>query len=530
MLANDTASVQIRLSPVQRAKLLWCERPGADKESILRSAMMIDPGGSNAGWVDRYGGSGLGGNGGSGRAGIVGNWYIKGIGATPLIGATTLKDHASGNAYLEEAIRETIFAEVLAMEAPWGAIKTSAIVDVCEDRIWPPDPNSHNWVAKDRCVLLFRELFVRPAHFQRAIHFTGKPELVGAPDARRRSQNLEFMVAALGESPFAESIRSIWARWAEQCAYLYAWRLSQGPLSTSNLSFDGRLLDFGATSSVPDWRASVVCQGSPENGYELQQLIQFALSFFEELSFEDGLPIRLSEDDVAAIIQECSERYYLTIGIEVLRLAGFRRATIYRLLSDASGVRRLSLASERLIRSNQRQFSLEISLSDYLSVWNFMKFWSDDIPTQYREFRAIGDELRTFVSSEPIAERMKTRCLSRPELSREHLRLRIHSILSQLDLSRPAAASGITHLIQSEVVRARRDSFLEPEHGFLRGFAIRGSEWFVLFEQIDGQIYAVKELPHSRRQVGHDTNQADRLAWNDNGTIDGLEAEYINMI
>lgn len=54
------------------------------------------------GVADRYGG-GIGSNGGSGRAAIIGPYCVKGIGRTPLIGRDVDVGHASGGAYLEDA-------------------------------------------------------------------------------------------------------------------------------------------------------------------------------------------------------------------------------------------------------------------------------------------------------------------------------------------------------------------------------------------------------------------------------------------
>jgi hypothetical protein len=51
--------------------------------------------------ADRYGGEGIGRNGGSGRACYVNGYHVKGVGRTALVSPLTDHAHASGGAYLE---------------------------------------------------------------------------------------------------------------------------------------------------------------------------------------------------------------------------------------------------------------------------------------------------------------------------------------------------------------------------------------------------------------------------------------------
>ena len=74
------------------------------------------------GVADRYGGIRIGHNGGSGRAVILNGYHVKGVGRTPLVSVLTEAGHASGGAYLEECVRETIFSELIAAEYPGGAV------------------------------------------------------------------------------------------------------------------------------------------------------------------------------------------------------------------------------------------------------------------------------------------------------------------------------------------------------------------------------------------------------------------------
>ena len=136
------------------------------------------------GYADRYGGSGIGLNGGSGRAAVVNGYLVKGVGRTPLVSSLTDESHASGGAYLEESIRETIFAEIVRAEFPCSAIPVLAIIDTGLIQIFEESAGP----KMERRTLLIRPSFIRPAHFERATaYFSGNPK-EGQQDTLRVSQ------------------------------------------------------------------------------------------------------------------------------------------------------------------------------------------------------------------------------------------------------------------------------------------------------------------------------------------------------
>jgi hypothetical protein len=265
--------------PVKRsvgASLLWLnERAALDDPEFQRLGrdrlrfgdyllaqcawQVAEPGevAGGVGHADRYGGSGIGHNGGSGRALNLNGYNIKGVGRTPLVSASTSRSHAAGGAYLEEAVRETIFAEIVAQSFPHSAVPTLALIDLGEVQDW----HSEWSPSKERRVLIVRPAFLRPAHFERAVGFVAEDPR----EARRDSERVAAMFATLDDLP--ARFEQLWRRWAEQLAHGFVFQLSHGNNTSSNIALDGRLLDFGAATALPSW-ARVASTRWPQGVHE----------------------------------------------------------------------------------------------------------------------------------------------------------------------------------------------------------------------------------------------------------------------
>lgn len=189
---------------------------------------------TTSGLADRYGGSGIGRNGGSGRNVVIGKVQIKGVGRTTLVSPETPASHASGGAYLEECMREAIFSGVVAHDFPYGAIPVQEILDTGECQSWP-DPIQP---AQERRVLLVRPLFVRPAHFERALGFDFPRRQQARADHDRVAAVLERSASILGADAFVTLLDNFWPKWAHQLAYGFVHRLSHGNDTSSNISVD----------------------------------------------------------------------------------------------------------------------------------------------------------------------------------------------------------------------------------------------------------------------------------------------------
>lgn len=223
-----------------------------------------------SGVADRYGGGGIGTNGGSGRAAIVGGYCVKGVGRTPLIGRDVDVGHASGGAYLEECVRESVLAEILHRELPHGVVRTLAIVATGKIQIWdtPTGPKP------ERCCLLVRRAFLRPAHLERAPLYRGVEELPGMVDAQRvRGTIAALQTHAGGVEALQAQLTEGFVRWSRQLAATYLLCMPHGGVSSSNVTVDGRLLDFGATAAMPSLARYWVASGHNPSGEEFRDVV-----------------------------------------------------------------------------------------------------------------------------------------------------------------------------------------------------------------------------------------------------------------
>lgn len=529
VLGAEPSSIPVEIVGVKRAEVVWSETNSPLRAKLAEIAAHLADGGTRRAWADRYGGAGIGGNGGSGRAGLFGDTYLKGIGPTPLIGRTTNSHHISGGAYLEECVRETVFAQVFAHELPWGAVTTRGIIDIFDDQHWAPDPESDFPVASERRVLLAREPIIRVAHLQRAVHFTGDYALTGASDIKRVEQNIASLVSDMGREALRRRLHQFWLRWCDQCAYLYVWRLTQGAPSTSNICMDGRLLDFGAASSLPDWCSTVVFSGAPESGNDLPQIMQFMWEFYAEHR-ESGLALGTSWTEYLSALQaECHRRYYRLVGVEMLRLAGLRRAGIDDWVIEGDHAAALEAAVVRVTRRFARLFKTTIEAEKESADWDFPAFWSDCPPSHYLPLRHIAEQIASTARGEPIRERMKARCSRRGRLSREIFRRRLHNQLSNPAPGARTDATLVSNIISEEVVAARRDTYYEPRDDVPHGFALAGSVSYALFRQPDGAIYAVAEPPVMERRENDVRSPTPVCTWTERGQINDEVVDAVHI-
>jgi hypothetical protein len=260
--------------PLRRARLAWMNegwllRHGVDvldpqvrhevSSALMREyAVSSSPadvphtaGASRTFHADRYGGSGGAAHGGSGRCGISNLFNAKGIGCTPLVPNNVDWDHAHGFMWMDEALREAVSGEIAAAELPLGAVPVIAIIDTGIEF-------KKEGSAPRRRAIVVRPNFLRPAHFERSIHFgdSGTADSQQYLDAMRVRQ----MFGALKEGSPAlaveVSLREMFLRFARQVGAMRAMRLWQGRFLSANLSVDGALVDFGSFRGVANWRCA----------------------------------------------------------------------------------------------------------------------------------------------------------------------------------------------------------------------------------------------------------------------------------
>jgi hypothetical protein len=207
-------------------------------------------------FADRYGSSsGTSPHGGSGRVATIGQFQVKGVGRTPLVGTGATWMHSHGMASMREAIYEAICGEILDAELPFGSVPVIAIIDAGETI-----PNSKHEAPVERRALIVRPAVLRPAHMQRAALFVSANDsatLGPGSDAKRTYDVIKYIgslsVAELAQNRFPRSLLDLCKRLVTQAAYGDALRLYSGGLFSSNLSMSGAILDFGVGRAVDDW-------------------------------------------------------------------------------------------------------------------------------------------------------------------------------------------------------------------------------------------------------------------------------------
>lgn len=212
---------------------------------------MFDSSGAIELLADRYGGYGLGPNGGGARTGIIDGYQVKGIGQNPLVGYSDAEWHSYGGQSLIDAVLETINSEVFGYILPIGAVKCHAIILTGNDTAYMP---TGDWGSETGPgALLVRDLCARPAHFLRAATFRVQEKFENTllnDVERTRRVNIQLHSIFGGHLQVIEFLGSFLSNCANQFAFARVFRIYHGVLSPSNISFDGRWLDLTNISFV----------------------------------------------------------------------------------------------------------------------------------------------------------------------------------------------------------------------------------------------------------------------------------------
>lgn len=212
--------------------------------------------------ADQYGSRHEVCNGGSARCGINGNFQVKGIGRNPLISQNVSESHSHGKLFIDEAISEAIWGEICHKHLPYGAIRTLAIIKTNTKHAFTYQDDTTN----KHCALAIREMSVRPAHFERCTFFWPEESysFLRDNDANRVRKAVPYLSKLLGgmeDLPLGEVLNELINRLASQIAASRVKGIPHGSLTSSNISIDGRFLDFGTITAVPDFGNYVLANG-----------------------------------------------------------------------------------------------------------------------------------------------------------------------------------------------------------------------------------------------------------------------------
>lgn len=518
LFSEGRHAVPVNLQPASNASIMWINRRAmADHPVFLALGRDVDAWcrhlldacawiisdddhaqNSTVAYADRYGGSGIGINGGSGRAVVINGYHAKGIGRTPLVGALTDEAHASGGAYLEECVRETIFSELIAAEFPHSAIPNLAIIDTGLVQVWNLDDGS---TKRERRMLLVRPCMLRPAHFERASTYISDNPKEGAIDFKRVQHMFDVSSRIFGKEKLKQLNSEFFMNWAEQLAYSFVHRLSVAGHSTSNIGLDGKLLDFGACASLPSWAHITMIPGCPETGDEFSVIVSNAQSlayfFGRFLDEEMGTPVYVN-----SVLQRAWQVYLCKLSLEVLRLCGIRR-----LLAEQSvhGPLQTSIFNAiRRILSHYRKESfdiLEFTPAPTLP-WDIADVWQEIPPFHLSALKGVLEQLVCDQEKHEAAMRCLFISRTRANLFREELKYRLYPLLEQPQLDTGADREQIASLINREVAAARRDCRHDPDKSMLAGFAVADDCSLAIFFCFDSRCYfALAEwMSYSLRQ------------------------------
>lgn len=448
--------------------------------------------------ADRYGGEGIGRNGGSGRAVFSNGYHIKGIGRTPLVSPLTDQAHASGGAYLEECAREAVLSEIVDAEFPHGSMPVLAIIDTGFVQIWDTDLGP----KLERRCLLVRPAFLRPAHFMRALDYIGHHHNDGMLDAQRVALTIEQTCAQLGFDHFSAQWEAFWRLWAEQLAYAFVHRLNHGGNSESNIALDGRLLDFGGMTALPSWARITVAQGGWPAGSDMRYLIH------AQQSAAAMLAKHLKHDWVhaekwQAIQTSAVDAYQKTVIRELLRVLGLHRehASCLQLSGELSTA--VFAASNRLLAHYMReQFAIFDGMPEPHFAWEVPSFWHSDPPRHLQELRGLIERAASIGifgdASHSLRSTWRARChmlsQTRTGLFRDNIKHALYKALDGAFSGKDLTEDVVTRVLDDFILRHRVDSKIEPVDAAPLGFASGNGKSYALFKDlVNGDIFAMEE-------------------------------------
>lgn len=233
---------------------------------------------------ERYGGRGVGLNGGGVRCGLIGPIQVKGIGQNPLVGRNSDFWHSHGGANLEEALREVIWGDICYFALPFKSVRTLGIIATGTNTYLK---SALGPVAVPRALIL-REASIRPAHFMRAVNYDPTDEVWAnyAPDSHRTRLAVHDIDLALNslvnKAPIVRhdpdlinrGLLLMVKRFANQIAAARAKRIPHGSLNCSNICLDGRYVDFGTMTAISDFGRIIVSGGNPDLWHEETALFE----------------------------------------------------------------------------------------------------------------------------------------------------------------------------------------------------------------------------------------------------------------
>src|ERR1051325_6048626 len=193
-------------------------------------------------YADKYGGDGVRPARGAGRAGFLshGNFYVKGLGFTPLFRHNDADDfvHSHGGVHLEDCLSEAIFGEVNHNLFTLGANRIVAIIDQGKYVTEPSGRRRHIALA------IRAGAHLRPGHLL-AKRVSPLELFISMTRATKQ------LVLRAGVPDVSATMLRVIDDHAQTAADSFRWRLIHGALSPSNMDISGAMLDLPTQSTQP---------------------------------------------------------------------------------------------------------------------------------------------------------------------------------------------------------------------------------------------------------------------------------------
>jgi hypothetical protein len=316
-----------------------------------------EPGLTEIAYAERYGGKGVGANGGGARCGLFRGVQIKGIGRNSLLGKGSDRAHSSGELTMKEALKEAIWGEVYHVALPYGAARGYAVLDTGMQTQWR-DPALED--GDSPRALLLRQAIIRPAHYMRAIGFSTEGKAM-VSDRERTSAAINRLIVALGASLelppdgnatlsayLAEMVR----RFGQQLAASIVRRLPHGSVNCSNIGIDGRYIDFYHATHISDFGRIITYRAAPElfDTYKTLHPTIHNLCFYLNKYVEDEDYLEISGAELWKVYKQGVDSAFQS---EFLLLTGLSHAAVAEVPADLA--RDFSGCVTRIVSAGNRE-------------------------------------------------------------------------------------------------------------------------------------------------------------------------------
>ena len=311
---------------------------------------------------ERYGGDGLGSNGGGVRCGLTQGIQIKGIGKNPLAGMNTGFWNSYGGAALEAGIKEAIFGEVCHVALPYGGARIYGLITSGTEIPY----KGLNGERKARRTLILRQAYLRPAHYMRAVYFLPSAEV--GMRYPHDTQRTKAAILALGENlrqtlqlpqstntnaaNLNAGLHEFCLRLARQTAAANAKRIVHGSLNASNVCLQGSWIDFDKMSTVSDYGKFITGAQQPV----LWEKHEWLKRFLTEWLFYLRKYLPSDQSNALCDANQLSELFHQELGqrqeIEFLKLSGIPEQSLLKIAPEVRR-RALSVFKEIMQSGNQ---------------------------------------------------------------------------------------------------------------------------------------------------------------------------------